>query len=176
MTTLVVFVSSSKLAEFLYVPFISIEKHHPVFCFTGLLFVFEILCMQTTFSFPRCIFWRSIVKLKRKETFCFAKGWSDYNTIFLTAASLAQVDNAPNEADSNLFCRDTRGLDSRSVKSFVFVLFLFFFQKPSLCLGNRIAVFTVRVWMICFLAAIVTSAFGTQSIDYFDNTNSELTC
>ena len=30
--------------------------------------------------------------------------------------------------------------------------------------------------MICFLAAIVTSAFGAQSIDYFDSTNSELTC
>ena len=27
-----------------------------------------------------------------------------------------------------------------------------------------------------FLAAIVTLAFGAQSIDYFDNTNSELTC
>ena len=30
--------------------------------------------------------------------------------------------------------------------------------------------------MIFFLASIVTSAFGAQSIDYFDNTNSELTC
>ena len=27
--------------------------------------------------------------------------------------------------------------------------------------------------MICFLASIVTSAFGAQSMDYFDNTNSE---
>ena len=27
-----------------------------------------------------------------------------------------------------------------------------------------------------FLAAIVTLVFGAQSIDYFDNTNSELTC
>ena len=27
-----------------------------------------------------------------------------------------------------------------------------------------------------FLAAIVTLTFGVQSIDYFDNTNSELTC
>ena len=30
--------------------------------------------------------------------------------------------------------------------------------------------------LICFLAGIVTSAFGTQSINFFDNTNSELTC
>ena len=30
--------------------------------------------------------------------------------------------------------------------------------------------------LICLLAGIVTSAFGAQSIDYFNNTNSELTC
>ena len=30
--------------------------------------------------------------------------------------------------------------------------------------------------LICLLAGIVTSTFGVQSIDYFDNTNSELTC
>ena len=46
MTILVVFVSCSKLAEFLHVAFISVEKHHPVFFFAALLFVFEILCMQ----------------------------------------------------------------------------------------------------------------------------------
>ena len=33
MTILVVFVSRSKLAEFLHVVFISVEKHHPVFFF-----------------------------------------------------------------------------------------------------------------------------------------------
>ena len=43
MTILVVFVSCSKLAEFLHVAFISVEKPHPVFFFAGLLFVFEIL-------------------------------------------------------------------------------------------------------------------------------------
>ena len=46
MTILVVFVSGSKLAEFLHVAFISVEKHHPVFFFAGLLFDFEILRMQ----------------------------------------------------------------------------------------------------------------------------------
>ena len=46
MTILVVFVSCSKLAEFLHVAFISVEKHHPVFFCAGLLFVFEILRMQ----------------------------------------------------------------------------------------------------------------------------------
>ena len=43
MTILVVFVSCSKLAEFLHVAFTSVEKHHPVFFFAGLLFVFKIL-------------------------------------------------------------------------------------------------------------------------------------
>ena len=36
MTILVVFVSCSKLAEFLHVAFISVEKHHPVFFPAGL--------------------------------------------------------------------------------------------------------------------------------------------
>ena len=36
--------------------------------------------MQTTLSFPSGIYWRSIVKQKTKETFCFAKLWSQYNT------------------------------------------------------------------------------------------------
>ena len=49
MTILIFFVSCSKLAEFLHdddVAFISVEKHHPIFFFAGLLFVFEILRMQ----------------------------------------------------------------------------------------------------------------------------------
>ena len=46
MTILVVFVSCSKLAEFLHVAFISVEKHHPVFFSAGLLFIFEILRIQ----------------------------------------------------------------------------------------------------------------------------------
>ena len=46
MTILVVFVSCSKLAEFLHMAFISVEKHCTVFFFAGSLFVFEILRMQ----------------------------------------------------------------------------------------------------------------------------------
>ena len=83
------------------------------------------------------------------------------------------MDNALNEADSNLFCRDTRGLNSRSVKSF---LFLFCFSS----FKNLLRVFVIELLFLLvrnvFLASIVTSAFGVQSIDYFDSTNSELTC
>ena len=71
----------AKRPEFWHVGFVSPEKHCSEVFFAGLLFVFEILRMQTTLNFPSGIFWRSIVKRKTKETFCFAKGSSDYNTI-----------------------------------------------------------------------------------------------
>ena len=48
--------------ETLHAIFNLIDKHHPVFFSAGLLFVFEILRMQTTLSFLSGIFWRSIVK------------------------------------------------------------------------------------------------------------------
>ena len=64
----------AKGPEFWHVGFVSPEKHCSEFFFAGLLFIFEILHMQTTHSLPSGIFWRSIVKRKTKETFCFAKG------------------------------------------------------------------------------------------------------
>ena len=64
---------------------------------------------------------------KQKKPFVLLKDQVTITQSFLTAASLAQVDNARNGADSNLFCRDTRGLNSRSVKSF----FLFCFSSSS---------------------------------------------
>ena len=148
MTILVVFVSCSKLADFLHAAFILVEKHHPVFFFTGLLFVFEILRMETMLSFPSGIFWRSIVKRKTKQTFCFAK--VTIPQLFLIAASLAQVVNAPNEAYSNFFCRDTRGLDSRSVKSFFLFCFSSSFKNLLSVLVIELPFLLVRIWMICF--------------------------
>ena len=71
----------AKGPEFWHVGSVLAEKHCSEFFFAGLLFVVEILRMQTTLSFPSGIFWRSIVKGKTKETFCFANGSSDYNTI-----------------------------------------------------------------------------------------------
>ena len=49
---------------------------------------------------------------------------------FFTAASLAQVDNALNGADSNLFCRDTQGFNSRSVKCSLFCSVFLLLSKP----------------------------------------------
>ena len=139
MTILVVFVSCSKLAEFLHVAFISVEKHHPVF-FSLVCSSFSryYVCKQPS-VFQAASFGDLLLNEKQKKPFVSLKDEVRITQLFLTAASLAQVDNALNEADSNLFCRDTRGLDSRSVKSFLFcfVLFFFiFFQKPSSCLCN----------------------------------------
>ena len=61
---------------------------------------------------------------KQKKPFVSLKDEVTITQSFFTVASLAQVENGPNEADANLFCRDTRGLDLRSVKSF-FSLFCF---------------------------------------------------
>ena len=91
------------------------------------------VCKQPS-VFQAASFGDLLLNEKQKKPFVLLK--DQVTQSFLTAASLAQVDNAPNRADSNLFCRDTRGLNSRSVKSFFFVLFLFFFQEPSLCLCN----------------------------------------
>ena len=93
------------------------------------------VCKQPS-VFQATSFGDLLLNEKQKKPFVSLKDKVTITQLFLTAALLAQVDNAPNEADSNLFCRDTRGLDSRLVKSFVFVLFFFFFQKPSSYLGN----------------------------------------
>ena len=118
MTILVVFVSCSKLAEFLHVAFISVEKHHPVF-FSLVCSSFSryYLCKQCS-AFQAASFGDLLLNEKQKKPFVLLKDEVTITQSFFTAASLAQVDNAPNEADANLFCRDTRGLDSRSVKSF----------------------------------------------------------
>ena len=87
----------AKGPEVCHVGFVSPEKHCSEVLFAGLLFVFKILCMQTTLSFLSGIFWRSIVIRKTKETFCFAKGSSDYNTIVSHCCFVS----VPNRADSN---------------------------------------------------------------------------
>ena len=112
MTTLVVFVCCSKLAEFLQVPFISIEKHHPVFfslvCSSFLRYY---VCKQPS-VFQAASFGDLLLNEKQKKPFVSLKHEVTIKKLFLIAASLAQADSAPNEADLNLFCRDTRGLGS----------------------------------------------------------------
>ena len=125
METLVVFVSCSKLAEFLHVAFISIEKHHPVFFFLLVWSSFSryYVCKQPS-VFQAASFGDLLLIEKQKKPFVLLKDEVTITQLFLTAASLAQVDNVLNEADPNLFCFDTPGLDSRSVKSFFCSVFL----------------------------------------------------
>ena len=52
----------TKGPEFWHVGFVSPKKHCSEFFFAALLFVFEILRMQTTLIFPSGIFWSSIVQ------------------------------------------------------------------------------------------------------------------
>ena len=132
------------------------------------------VCKQRS-AFEAASFGDLLLNEKQKKPFVSLKDEVTITQSFFTAASLAQVDNAPNKADANLFCRDTRGLDSRSLKSFFWSVF-FFFQKPSLCLWNWIALFTGKDLDDMFFSFHCASAFGAKSIDYFDNTNLELTC
>ena len=133
------------------------------------------VCKQPS-VFQAASFGDLLLNEKQKKPFVLLKDEVTITQLFLTAASLAQVDNAPNKADSNLFCRDTRGLESRLVKSFFWFCFSSSFKNLLHVLVIELPFLLVRIWMICFLAAIVTSASGTQSIDYFDNAYSELTC
>ena len=143
MTILVVFVSCSKLAEFLHVAFISVEKHHPVF--------FSLVC-SSFFVFQAASFGDLLLNKKQKP-FVSLEDEVSITQLFLTAASLAQVDNAPNEADSKLFCRDTRGLDSRLVKSFFFLFcFCSSFKNLLRVFVIELPFLLVRIWMICFFS------------------------
>ena len=83
------------------------------------------VCKQPS-VFQAASFGELLLNEKQKKPFVSSKDKVTVTQLSLTAASLAQVDNAPNEADSNLFCRDTRGLDSRSVKSFLLLLLFCF--------------------------------------------------
>ena len=134
------------------------------------------VCKQRS-AFQAASFGDLLLNKKQKKPFVSLKDEVTITQSFFTAALLAQVDNALNKADTNLFCRDTWGLDSRSVKSF-FSLFCFSSSFKNLhVFVIELPFLLVGIWMICFfLASIVTSAFGVQSINYFDNTNSELTC
>ena len=96
------------------------------------------VCKQPS-VFQAASFGDLLLNEKQKKPFVSLKDEVSITQLFLTAASLAQVDNAPNEADPNLFCRDTRGLDSRSVKSF---LFLFCFSSS---FKNLLRVFVIEL-------------------------------
>ena len=102
-----------------------------------------------------------------------------------TTASLAQV------AEALMFCPDAGSIRGGGRSNFFFCRSLFLcFSKPKISIYLRVFVIEspfLIAWKglgivnyglgwICLLARIVMSTFGVQSINYFLNTNSELTC
>ena len=65
------------------------------------------VCKQPS-VFQAVSFGDLLLKEKQKKPFVSLTDQVTITQSFFTAASLAQVDNALNGADSNLFCRDTR--------------------------------------------------------------------
>ena len=108
-----------------------------------------------------------------------------------TTASLARVAKALNGPDSSLFCPDAgsirgggrsifflcRSLSLHFSKPKISIyLHVFVIESPFLIPWNGLGIVNYGLGWICLLTGIVTSTFGAQSIDYFHNTNSELTC
>ena len=87
------------------------------------------VCKQPS-VFQAASFGDLLLNEKQKKPFVSLKDQVTITQSFFTTASLAQVDNAPNGADSNLFCRDTRGFNSRSVKCSLFCSVFLLLSKP----------------------------------------------
>ena len=96
------------------------------------------VCKQPS-VFQAASFGDLLLKEKQKKPFVSLTDQVTITQSFFTAASLAQVDNALNGADSNLFCRDTRGFNSRSVKCSLFCSVFLLLSKP----------FFVSLWLNC---------------------------
>ena len=120
--------------------------------FPEICFLFEILCMQKK-KISNGILWGPFVEWKTKETFCFAKRWSHYNTL------ISQVDEVLNGPDLNLFCPDPGPIRHWSIFFFFFVLFLYmyFSQKPGYLLKKELHIerksanrfIFVSLWLNC---------------------------
>ena len=100
-----------------------------------------------------------------------------------TTAWSAQVAKALNGPDSSLFCPDAGSVRGGGRSNFFPRSFSLHFSKCKISIYLRVFVIEspfLIAWKslgwICLLAGIVMSTFGAQSIDYFHNTNSELTC
>ena len=122
---------------------------------------------------------------KQKKPFGSLNHWVSIIHESPTTASLAQV------AEVLMFCTDAGSIRGGGRSNFFFCRSLFLcFSKPKISIYLRVFIIEspfLIAWKglgivnyglgwICLLAGIVTSTFGAQSIDYFDNTNSEVTC
>ena len=110
----------AKGPEFWHVGFVLPEKHCSEFFSLGCSSLSRYYVCKQPSVFQAVSFGDLLLNEKQKKPFVSLKDEVTITQSLLTSASLAQVDNAPNGDDSNLFCRDTRGFNSRSVKSFLF--------------------------------------------------------
>ena len=114
----------AKGPEFWHVGSVSPEKHCSEFFFSlGCSSLLRYYVCKQPSVFQAASFGDLLLKEKQKKPFVSLTDQVTITQSFFTAASLAQVDNALNGADSNLFCGDTRGFNSRSVKCSLFYLF-----------------------------------------------------
>ena len=161
--------------------------------FPEVCFLFEILRMRKT-HFSKAILWGPFVERKTKEAFSFAKPWSQYNT-WISYYCFVSTSGWGAERSGVEFVLSWRRLGTRwrSVQFFFLCRSLsLHFSKPKISIYLRVFVIESSFliawnglgivnyglgWIhVCLLAGIVTSTFGAQSINYFHNTNSELTC
>ena len=110
----------AKGPEFWHVGFVSPEKHCSEFFSLGCSLLSRYYVCKQPSVFQAASFGDLLLNEKQKKPFVSLKDEVTITQSLLTSASLTQVDNALNRDDSNLFCRDTRGFNSRSVKYFLF--------------------------------------------------------
>ena len=116
------------------------------------------VCKQHS-AFQAASFGDLLLNEKQKKPFVSLKDEVTITQSFFTVASLAQVDNGPNEADANLFCRDTRGLDLRSVESFFLFCLSSSFKNLLRVFVIELPFLLVRIWMICFFSFLCDVSF-----------------
>ena len=97
----------AKGPEFWHVGFVSPEKHCSEFFSLGCCSLSRYYVCKQPSVFQASSFGDLLLNEKQKKPFVLLKDQVTITQSFFTAASLAQVDNALNGADSNLFCRDT---------------------------------------------------------------------
>ena len=146
------------------------------------------VCEKT--HFPKAILWGPFVEWKTKEAFCFAKPWSQYNTwisyyCFVSTSGWGAERSrlefvlswCPDEVEVGpiFFLSCSLSLHFSKPKISIY-LRVFVIESPFLITWNGLGIVNYGLGWICLLAGIVMSTFGAQSIDYFHNTNSELTC
>ena len=142
----------------------------------GVLFTWVQQCSAC--FFPEVCFLFEILRMRKNTfflghppgTFCWTKNKSFFRSLFCPDASSIRGGGR-----SNFFLCRSRSLHFSKPKISIY-LCVFVIELLFLIAWNGLGIVNYGLGWICLLAGIVTLTFGAQSIDYFHNTNSELTC